>query len=167
NSVDLPLLARMSKIRQITALGQAARRQAGIDPDRRLRQAIVGLLPQHKDELSEFGLYHDLVAQLLGAAQVQFTSDLVTHSEWRLALNPDGAIERDVAPASINTAMAALDADAAASLASQLWDGLTVSLKVNGRAITLLPDEVRISVQAQPGWVAVADTKFLVLLETG
>ena len=44
---------------------------------------------------------------------------------------------------------------------------MSVGLDVSGLAITLLPDEVSISVQARSGGAAAADAEHLVILAVG
>jgi hypothetical protein len=109
----------------------------------------------------------DLLAEALGVTQVRFTPDAATKVEWCLNLNPHQAVERDVAAAEIEAALAALEPETAAEMASQLGEGLSISLKVAGKAITLLPDEVSVTALARPGWAAAAADDFVVALQVG
>jgi isoleucyl-tRNA synthetase len=164
---DRALLAHMARVRRLAALGQEARTQAGIAPDRRLRQGIVGLMVSDRGAVSELNPYQELLVDALGVERVQLTSEAEDHVEWHLGLNPERYPEREVTPAEIEGALAELDTDLAAHLASQLRAGRSIGLQVSGRAITLLPDEVCLLAQARPGWVAAADDEHLVLLDVG
>jgi isoleucyl-tRNA synthetase len=164
---DRALLARMARVRRLAALGQKARAQAEVAPDRRLRRAIVGLMVSDRGAVSELDPFQDLLAEALGVEQVQLAPEAEGQVAWRLGLNPERYPERDVTPAEIEDVLAGLDADLAAHLASQLRAGLSIGLQVSGRAMTLLPDEVRLFAQARPGWVAAADDEHLVVLDVG
>jgi hypothetical protein len=117
--------------------------------------------------VSELSPFEDLLVEALGVERVQLAPEAEGPVEWRLGLNPERYPERDVTPAEIEAALAELDADLAAHLASQVRAGLSIGLQVSGQAITLLPDEVRPFAQAPPGWVAAADDEHLVVLDVG
>jgi isoleucyl-tRNA synthetase len=161
------LLESMSQVRRLAALGQAARASAGIDPDRLLRQAFIGPRAAGVGEAPVAEPFQDLLAEVLGVTQVRFTPDAAAQVGWCLALNPYQTVERDVSTTEIEAALAALEPETAAGLASQLGEGLSISLKVAGKAITLLPDEVSLTALAQPGWAASAADEFVVALEVG
>jgi hypothetical protein len=72
---------------------------------------------------------------------------------------------REVPPATIAQALAALDAGEATALAGQVRAGLSIRLEAGGQAITLLSDEVQVAPQAPPGWTAAADDALLVSLK--
>ena len=164
---DRELLAHMACVRRLAALGQDARAEAGIAPDRRLRRGVAGLMGSERREISELDPFKDLLVEALGVEQVQLAPEAEGQVEWRLGLNPEQYPERDVTPAEIEAALAELDAERAAHLASQLRAGLSIGLQVSGRAITLLPDEVHPLAQARSGWVASTDDEHLVALEVG
>jgi isoleucyl-tRNA synthetase len=138
---DPELLAQMTQVRQLAALGQAARNQAGILADQPLHQALISFLSKitESDRLVAF---NKLLTQVLNVATVEFTPEAVAHVEWHLAIAPGQARSRTTTPAELEAALASLDPGAASDLALQLRDGLSVSLEVMGQAITLLPDEV-------------------------
>ncbi len=164
---DSALLVEMARVQRLTALGQDARAQGGVDPDRWLRQAIVSLLPGNSEQLAELDPFAELLAEVLGVSRVQFSPGVAGQIEWRLTLEPARHVERKPAPAEIEAALADLDAEESAHLAAQLWNGLSVGLSVGERAVTLLPDEVRIVARPQPGWAAAADAAYLILLDVG
>jgi hypothetical protein len=153
-------------VRRLAALGDAARSQAQIAEGLRLPQALVhALLPGAADGPPE--LDTELAAEVLDVGRVRFTPEATAHVTWHLALSPEWAARQDTPTSQMEAAFAALEPDLAARLAAQLWDGLSVSLEVAGRAITLLPDEATVSAQARPGWTAAADAGFLVVLDVG
>jgi isoleucyl-tRNA synthetase len=164
---DPALLAHIDQVWRLAALGQTARAQAGVDPNRSLRRALISLLSGDTPELEELAPFKDLLAEALGVAQVEFTPDAATRAVWQLDLYPGQTVERSVAQQEIETALANLGPVEAASLASQIWQGLSVSVEASGQAITLLPDEVRVSVQPQPGLATAADAKFVIALTVG
>jgi isoleucyl-tRNA synthetase len=161
------LLARLAKVRACAALTGVARERAGVQPDRILPQAQIVLLSGSQEAATELVSLRELLAEALGVFEVQVRPDVAVQVEWHLALNPTRAAQREVSPAAIEYALASLSAEAAATLASQLREGLSIRLEVEGRSITLLPDEVDFAVQAEPGWIGVADRDYLVLLAVG
>jgi isoleucyl-tRNA synthetase len=164
---DRAILGHMARVRRLAALSQKARAQAEVAPDRRLRQAVIGLMVSDRGAVSELNPFEDLLVEALGVEWVQLAPEAEGQVQWRLGLNPERYPERDVTPAEIEAALAELDADLAAHLASQLRSGLSIGLQVSGQAITLLPDEVRPFARAGPGWVAAADDEHLVVLDVG
>jgi isoleucyl-tRNA synthetase len=164
---DPGLLESMTQVRRLAALGQTARASAGVDPDLLLRQAFFGSRAAEAGETPVVGPFQDLLAEALGVTQVRFMPDAAGEVDWCLALNHHQALERDVTATEIEAALAALEPETAAELASQLGERLSISLKVAGKAVTLLPDEVSVTALAQPGWAAAAADDFVVVLEVG
>jgi isoleucyl-tRNA synthetase len=164
---DRVLLTQMSRIRCLARLGQRARAEADIPPLRPVHRAIIGLLVDAHEERTDLAPFAPLLGKLLAAEQVQFTPDARTWVKWRLSLRPGQRLKRDLAVAELEAALAALDTETSAHLASELRAGLSVGLQVSDQAITLLPDQVDISVMASPGWAAAADADHLILLEVG
>jgi hypothetical protein len=132
-----------------------------------LRRAVASLLVGVPGELGQMDPFRDLTAKMLRVTQVQITPATATLVGWRLTLDPEHRIERDLAPAEIEAVLADLDAEESARLASQIRAGLSIGLQGSGQAITLLPDEVCITAQAPPGWAAAADAQHLVVLDVG
>jgi isoleucyl-tRNA synthetase len=161
------LLELMTQVRRLAALGQAARASAGVDPDLPLRQALCSPRATEPEEAPVAGPLEDLLAEALGVTQVRFTPEAAMKVQWCLALNPHQTVERDVAAPEIEAALAALEPETAAELASQLGERLSISLKVAGKAVTLLPDEVSVTALAQPGWAAAVADDFVVVLRVG
>jgi isoleucyl-tRNA synthetase len=164
---DPALLEMMTQVRRLAALGRAARATAGVDPELRLHQAFFGPRAAEAEEAPVAGPLGDLLTEALGVTQVGFTPDAASAVDWRLALNPYQAVERDVQETEIEAALAALEPEAAAELALQLGERLSISLQVAGKAVTLLPDEVSATALARPGWAAAAADDFVVILKVG
>ena len=158
---DAPLLRQMERALCLAALGKAARQQAGIPEDRLLHRARVGLT---EDKVAAEEL-RALWARLLGVQQVEQCSDAMAEVAWKLRLEPDVAANQSVAPQAIDASLTALGPQVRARLVTELWEGRSIGLEVDGQAVTLLPDDVEISVEADPGWVAAAQDGCLVALE--
>jgi isoleucyl-tRNA synthetase len=163
--VDKALLDGMSLVWQLVALGKIARGQAEVEADRPLRRAIITIMQRSRAESMALVPYRSLLAQLLGVGQVEFAEDVMPTKVWRLRLDPDHVVERFVLADEIDSALADLSARETAKLIFQLWDGLSVGLKVSGQTITLLPDEVHVSLC--PGWAAAAASGRLLVLDLG
>jgi isoleucyl-tRNA synthetase len=162
-----PILDGLAHVQRWAELGKSARAQAGVAPDQALREAIVSLLATVPAEADQIDPFAGLLARILGVAQVQIVPEAATPVRWRLHLDPEHRVERDLPPAEIEATLAELDDEESARLASQLRAGLSAGLQVSGRAITLLPDEVSFTAQAPAGWVSASDAQHLVLLEVG
>jgi isoleucyl-tRNA synthetase len=164
---DGALLAGMAQVRRLSALGQAARAQAGIPFDEPLRRVIVALAGDDDGGATRLAPFRDLLVEVLGVAALQFTADATKQVVWRLALDAGRAVEREMAPGDIEAAVASLDPEQAAEMAAMLARGLSVSLRVGEAVVTLLPDEVSASVEPRAGWAAAAEAGQLVALEVG
>jgi isoleucyl-tRNA synthetase len=162
---DRALLAGMALVWRLVALGKIARGQAGLDPDRRLRRAVVVLLSEATSEVAELIPYRSLLAQLLKVDRVQFAREMIAARVWHLSLAPDLVVERGVTADEIDTALEALPPRVAARLVFHLWDGRSISLQAADQVVTLLPDEVHVS--AMPGWAASAEGGRLLILKVG
>jgi isoleucyl-tRNA synthetase len=161
------LLADMAHVQRWVELGRRVRAQEGLDPGQPLHRAVVSLLVGGPAELGEANLFEGLLAKMLGVSQVQIAPVKKIRVTWRLSLDLEHGVERDLAPAEIEAVLEGMDAEESARLASELWAGLSVGLEVSGRAITLLPDEVCTTAQAPPGWAAATDAQHLVVLSVG
>ncbi|MEJ2208609.1 MAG: class I tRNA ligase family protein, partial [Anaerolineae bacterium] len=166
---DEALLARVALVRRLAALAQEASAAAGLEADRLLPRALVGLEEEAVAGWPESGALHDLLAQALVVSEVQVVALAAAPVSWRLLLAPDRAPARDVPPAVIDQALAALDPGRAAALAADLRAGLSIGLDVSsaggGQAVTLLPDEVRVTPRPPAGWTAAGGGDVLVSLE--
>jgi hypothetical protein len=113
------------------------------------------------------GPYEGLLAEVLTVNEARVTPDAVAHVGWWLVLDRDRTITRYAGPEEIDAALEELSPEEARGIASQLLEGLSVSVGVTGQAITLLPGEVVVTLQPKPGWTAAAEGPFLLILETG
>jgi isoleucyl-tRNA synthetase len=163
---DRGILYCMTLVRRLSALGQAARRRAGVEDGSLLRQAIVYLHDQEDGGAQELAPGRDLLAEVLGVNRVRFTPEAMAQVEWNLGLDAERAPERAVAPEAIEAALAGLGSAERQEMTSQLWYGLSVSVEVGGQAITLLPGDISLTARAQPGWAAAVADRLLVILET-
>jgi isoleucyl-tRNA synthetase len=164
---DRALLEGVALARRAEALAHAPRLAAGLPPQRTLARALVGFYPPREGDASALLPFQELLTQLLSVMRLEIIPELGEGLSWHLGLAPGREMGRDVTPDRVEAALAGLGPERATALARQLWQGLSVSLKVGDQALTLLPDEVSLSPQAPAGWVARADDRLLVLLEVG
>jgi isoleucyl-tRNA synthetase len=156
---DPALLVGLVQVQQLAALGQAARAQAGIEPDQRLQKAMASSLGAQPSVGAEF---EDVLADALGVTRVEIAAEAATQVTWRLSLaSPQTSDDK------INAALASLSPEATVTLVQQIQEGLSIGLDVKDQAVTLLPGEIRVTPEAPPGWVAAADTDYLILLRVG
>jgi valyl-tRNA synthetase len=164
---DKALLEGVALARRAEALGQAARRGAGLPPRRTLARALVGFYPPQAGDGVALQHLHELLTQLLGVMRLEIIPELGEGLSWQLSLDPEREMGRNVSRDEVEASLVSLVPERATDLAHQLWQGLSVSLKVGDQALTLLPDEVTISPQPPAGWLARAGGGLLVLLEVG
>jgi isoleucyl-tRNA synthetase len=164
--VDDGILAQLAGVGLLAELGETARRHSGVEPQRRLPKGIVGRLVQPSPHLATSSL-EGLLARALNVNQVEVVQGLPFSAVWRLALSPDSAPQRSVAASDIDASLASLEADSATALVTQLRNGLSVTLEVTGRTVTLLREEVETSVEALPGWAAAGNAGWVVSLQIG
>jgi len=157
--IDDRILADMALVRRLASLAQSARAQEGIEPDRMLRQAIF-----ISEAMTAPSQWQPLVAQALGVAKAQAASSLTEHCTWHLTLADARAAAKSVSSEQVETAFARLSAEDRAALVAELWQGLSVGLVVEDQVVTLLPDEVIVIPQPQPGWIAAASKGCVVIL---
>jgi len=160
-AIDEDVLAGMALLRRLAALGQAARAQAGVPLDQPLRRAWIAFISTETVEL----LDEALLAQALGVGRVRLAPDALDRVSWHLELVPREAVGRFASAAEIDGALASLAAEARAALLAELWSGRSAGLDVAGRAVTLLPDEVEVSLRVQPGLAAAFEPGLLLVLE--
>jgi isoleucyl-tRNA synthetase len=163
---DRALLEIMSIIQRLARLAREARTSASIPPDRTLSQAWIGMLGNRAAKLG-IEPYQDLLADILAVTRLQFESDAPVQVRWQLALDDDRTRERQFAVQETREILDNLTPTRAADLASKLLSGMSISLQDGQQTITLLPDEVQLSVRPPAGWLAAVDTQYLVLLQVG
>jgi hypothetical protein len=161
---DGALLSNMARVRRLVELGQHARASANIESDQLLPGALVGLPAGASWVLEDLQPFTRLLAGALRVTQVKLVPDAAAYVRWRLTLAPERPVQRDLSPVAVEAALAELGDDEAGRLAAQLRQGMSVGLDVSGLAITLLPDEVSISVEARSASAVAADADHLVIL---
>ena len=164
---DKALIEGVALVRRAEALAEAARREAELSPRRTLARALLGFYPPREGDASTLLPFQELLTQLLGVMRLEIIPELGEGVSWQLGLDPGRGVGRDASRDQVEAALASLEPERATDLARQLWQGLSVSLKVGDQALTLLPDEVTVSPQAPAGWLARAGDTLLVLLEVG
>ena len=164
---DPPLLSRMALVRRVAALGQDARGRAGLQPEHKLRQARVVLGAGNEAEETGLVPFYPLLGEAMAVGRVQISAEAAALVGWHLRLDPKRMATRSIEQASLEEALARLDAEQIAALMTQIGEGLSVQLEVAGQVLTLLPDEVQIVPEARVGWTAAADVDagLLVVLE--
>ena len=161
---DPDLVAQMSLLQRLAILGETARAQAGIEPDLPVGQAIVVLDEAGVGQEESLVPLKDLLAEILRAARVRIIAGPVAQVRWQLDLQ-ESVVERSTPLSTIREALTRLDPERAAEMAQQLEAGLSVGLEVGPQTVTLLPDEVEISVQSEPGWIAAESSGQIVALK--
>ncbi len=161
---DPELVAHMSEVQRLATLGETARAQAGIGPDLPLCHAFVGLGKTKSSGLEALAPFRDLLAEMLGVDQAHFEGEMAAPLRWQLDLEAE-AVQRGNLPSTIRTALGGLNPERAAEMAAQLDAGLSVGLEIEEQTVTLLPDEVSISVRSEPGWIAAEGSGQVVALE--
>jgi isoleucyl-tRNA synthetase len=162
---DEALLDGMSLAQELAVLGQSARASAGIEANQKLPRAIIGGYSAQAADYTAVLPFQQLLERGLGVARVIFGPEAGTKMSWRVSLDPDGLVERDVDSRQIERALTSLQDDAAADLVSQLEAGLSVSVDVGDQAITLLPDELSFTAVGRKGWAVGARAGHLVVIK--
>jgi hypothetical protein len=130
-------------------------------------RTLIHALKEGDRDLQGVASLQPVLAEALRSAEVLFSPAAMDHVDWLLTLKQDQAVDRSIAAAEIDKALALLTSEEAADLASQLRDGLSVSFEASQQSITLLPDEVDITMKPHPGWAAASDAGFVIALEVG
>jgi isoleucyl-tRNA synthetase len=154
--VDENLMADMSLAIRVSGLGRSARSTSGVKLRQPLAKAVVVASKVERERLSRL---IDLVVDELNVKALDYakTTDLV---EYEIGLLPSilGKKHGPLFPR-LRAAVADLDADA---LALAFRSGLSVDVNVDGRTITLLPEEVEVRFKPREGY-AVAEERGLVV----
>jgi isoleucyl-tRNA synthetase len=162
-AADDEILALLAGFQHLVACGRLARGRHGVALETKLPAAVVGRLAPQPSDLPGAAL--GVLARVLNVGQVEVVRNLPPHVGWRLALTSDGGARRAVASGEIEASLAALDSETASTIVAQLWQGLSVSLDMAGRTVTLLPQEVEVGLEAQPGWAVAGSDGWIVALQ--
>jgi isoleucyl-tRNA synthetase len=161
---DRPLLERMRVVQGLAALGQAARDRAELDAAKCLERAQVAQLPGNGHALEELSLFADLLARAVNVEKLELSQQAMGRVKWQLRLDRETTASRSIPFEEIEAALGQLDPSRALDLAMELWQGLSVSVESAGRAVTLLPAEIKVVPEADPGWTAAAGGGYLIVL---
>jgi isoleucyl-tRNA synthetase len=161
------LLRSMAEIWRLAKLGQLARETNGIQPERVLRQAVVGRIGADLLDILERDEFRSLLADLLHVREVRPSSHTAAPVIWSLSLERRRFSVREGATAEIEAALEHLSPERAGDLSASLIAGLSVALEVESGAFTLLPDEVRISGSPKAGWATATEGGLFVALAVG
>jgi len=159
--VDEDLMSGMELAIEISSLGRSARGAGGIKLRQPLSSAVVaGPFGAGEDPL---GPLADLVLDELNVKELRFTEDaneLVTY-----VLKPDLRLLGEQYGAQlpqIRKAVAALDATTSAR---KLQDGESLSVTVDGKSISLSPEEVAVVQEAREGYRVSQEGDYLVAVD--
>ncbi len=160
------LLRQMASVQRLAALGQEARARSGIEPDKPLREALIGKVAGGAVESDELALLANLLAEVLGVQRIGFPPDLAEQVQWQLAFDRSRNMRQEFTADQINSLLAALSPETTSELALQLQAGLSVRVSAAGQGVTLLPDEVIVTPKARKGWSAAVEATYVLLLKT-
>jgi isoleucyl-tRNA synthetase len=159
---DPQLVQEMGLILRLVSLGHAARNQAG----RKLRQPLAeaAIAVGNAEEAQIVKRYGDLIAQELNVKRVRLLDAVNEAAEYRLNPLPRqlGQKYGSRFPA-IRQALLAMDAESAAR---KLLAGEPLAVEVEGETLSILPEEVEVRLEAQPGFSVAAEGAYLVALDT-
>jgi isoleucyl-tRNA synthetase len=161
------LLRSTAEIWRLARLGQLARETYSIQPELVLREAGVGRIGGDFLDILERDEFRSLLTDLLRVREVRPSSYTAAPVIWSLSLERGRFSGREGATAEIEAALEGLGPERTTDLAANLIAGLSVALEVESGAITLLPDEVRISGTAKPGWATATEGGLFVALAVG
>jgi hypothetical protein len=151
----------------LAKLGQLARKTNSIQPERLLRQAVVGRIGADLLDILERDEFRSLLADRLHVREVRPSAHTAAPVIWSLSLERSRFSGREGATAEIEAALRSLSSERAADLAANLISGLSVALDVERGTLTLLPDEVRISGSPKAGWATATEGGLFVALAVG
>ena len=160
--INEKLNREMSLVMRLTSLGHAARNKA----NRKVRQPLseVAFAVASREEAAVLQDYADLLEDELNVKKVRSLNSASEAVSY--ALNPLpkqlGQKYGSKFPA-IRKAVLELDAE---KTALQLLAGQAIDVKVDGEALSLLPEEVEVRVQAREGYAVASEGAYLAALVT-
>jgi hypothetical protein len=155
----------MARVKRLAAMSKTALADADLRADQWTGQAVAGLLDDDPAELAGISRFAGVLEWALSAERVRFVPGAAVEVRYRLSLDPRLRVERTVSATEIEAALASLDATHSEQLVAELRAGLSISLPVLGQNVALLPEDVMITVQAEAGWIAAADSDLVIRLE--
>ncbi|MBI5865955.1 MAG: class I tRNA ligase family protein [Planctomycetes bacterium] len=160
---DESLAGTMESVRELVALGRAARTAAKLKVRQPLPLVeIVLSKPEQQEWLRE---HSGLIAEELNVKGVEFAAEADHYVSYKVVPNfpAIGKKYRALVPG-IKAALGALSDPAAAR--KQLVASGVLALNVGGQTVELTPDEVEIRLEAKPGWAAAQGKSGVVVLST-
>jgi hypothetical protein len=163
---DPGLLADVALVRRIAALGQCAR-AADPEPADVWCRAEIYPLPYPHDTTVELAAYVALLAKLLAVEDVQIHAGPHQSIEWKLGLTPGRTFDRGPSAGEIQAALRAADDAQVLRLATQVRQGLSIGIAVQGQTVSLLPGDIELVPVPPAGTIAAADAEYLIILDQG
>lgn len=158
DEVDELLEEQMAQARRAAALGRAARRDAGLPGRQPLRTAVVAGVAPWSQDIREIALEELNVHRLLIGQDAELPLSHRLRVNWKVF----GPRHRT----SVNEVAAAVSQITDRERIEALRAGEAVVLTVDGRQVTLAPDEVVIEEVLHGGWQIAAEDGVTVALET-
>ena len=158
--VDRDTVSAMDLAVKVCSLGHAARNTAKIKLRQPLSRAVV---VAEKNTIGQLETLKELVKDELNIRDLSFTSNSQTVVQYKVNVLP-----RTLGPKlgklfpKLIAAMATLDQN---TLATKLRNGQNVQVNVEGKDITVMPEEVEITTDPKPGYVLESEGDLLVGLD--
>jgi isoleucyl-tRNA synthetase len=155
------LLARMTLARQVVTLGHAARGQANI----KVRQPLEKVLVFAPGQVDDLMAIEELILDELNVKQLEAAREASELVSYKLL-----PVNRLLGPRfgklfpKVRAALSAV-ADPNAT-ATQLEEGINLTLQVDGETVELAPDEVLVQTEARAGMAVLGDGGITVALDT-
>ncbi len=160
-AVNEELMANMDLAIKVCELGRSARGKAGIKLRQPLSKVVVF---GESTALERVEALKDLVAEELNVKRLVLTTQKDELTEYIVKPLPSVlGRKHGKLLARIRDTVAGMDAKA---LATSLQKGLGVDLNVDGKKVTLLPEEVEIATQPREGFSLAEDEELVVAIDT-
>lgn len=155
--IDLELIADMDAVINVSRLGRSARSKSGIKLRQPLREAIV---VSDETILTRLHRLIPLIEEELNVKKVTLLTHETTIVDYKINLLPN-VLGKKYGPLFPNLQIA-VKGLAANTAALSFLNGLNVNVEVEGRVITLLPEEVEIKKLPKNGWMFTETQSLLV-----
>jgi isoleucyl-tRNA synthetase len=162
-SKQAPDLTReMGLVMRLVSLGHAARQRASLKVRQPLAEAAFAV--SSPDEAAAVHKYDTLIAEELNVERVRLLDTASEVVSFQLHPLPKqlGQKHASAFPA-IRQAILALEAPSAAA---ELLAGRSLTVTAGGHAVEILPEEVEVRVEPQPGFAAAADGAYVAAVDT-
>ena len=159
--IDEELMANMDLAIRISSLGRSARNKAGI----KLRQPLLrAKVAAEKALLERVQGLTDLIKDELNVKELALTSQKEELVDYDIHLLPQ-VLGKKHGPlfSKLRALVAEMDANA---LAQSFQKGLSVDVEVDGRMVTLLPEEVEVRIQPKEGFALAEEQGIFVGVDT-